>query len=81
MLLQSRNLAMLEDTNTGVGCPEVDSHGVVLTHLQVLRHCFESKKDDVTLEFVQPVNAQMGWRRRGGLRRSTWRPTCQQYIL
>ena len=71
---------MLEDTDTGVGCPKVDSHGVVLTHLQVLGHCFESKKDDVTLEFV-PVNAQMGWRRRGGLRRSTWRPTCQQYIL
>ena len=61
---------MLEDTDTGVGCPKVDSHGVVLTHLQVLGHCFESKKDDVTLEFV-PVNAQMGWRRRGGLRRST----------
>merc|ERR1711963_1007132 len=33
------NLAMLEDTDTGVGCPKVDSHGVVLTHLQVLRHC------------------------------------------
>ena len=80
MLLQSRNLAMLEDTNTGVGCPKVDSHGIVLAHLQVLRHCFQSKKDDVTLEFV-PVNVQMGWRRRGGLRRSTWRPTCQQYIL
>ena len=48
LLQQSRNLAMLENTDTGVGCPKVDSHGVVLTHLKVLRHCFESKKDEET---------------------------------
>ena len=30
------NLSMLEDTNAGIGCTQVNSHSVVLTHFDGL---------------------------------------------